>query len=68
MRRAMSAYGTNAKCRNVRFRAAVRVIAEVAQTSFEDGCWTRLGHERDLKRDAHAKTRRWRQQRREHAP
>ena len=30
--------GTNANCRNVRFRAAVRMIADVTQTSFEDGC------------------------------
>jgi hypothetical protein len=30
--------GTNAKCRNVRFRAAIGVIADVTQTSFEDRC------------------------------
>jgi hypothetical protein len=33
-----SVNGTNAKCRKVRFRAAVGVIADVAQTSFEDRC------------------------------
>jgi hypothetical protein len=30
------ANGTNTKCRNVRFRAAIGVIADVTQTSFED--------------------------------
>jgi hypothetical protein len=30
-----STHGTNAKCRNVRFRAAVGVIPDVTQTPFE---------------------------------
>ena len=30
--------GTSAKSRNVRFRAAIGVITDVAQTSFEDRC------------------------------
>jgi hypothetical protein len=34
----MSFPGTNAECRNVRFRAAVGVIADVTQTSFEGRC------------------------------
>ena len=31
----MSAYGPNAKCRNVRYCAAVGVIADMTQTPFE---------------------------------
>jgi len=34
----MSLLGTNAKCRNVLFHAAVGVIADVMQTSAEDRC------------------------------
>ena len=33
-----STHGTNAKSRNVCFRAAVGVIADVTHTSFEDRC------------------------------
>jgi hypothetical protein len=34
----MSAHGTNAKCPNVRFHAAVGVMADIAQTSFDNRC------------------------------
>ena len=37
MTTATSLAGTNAKCRSVRFRAAVGVIADVMQELFEDG-------------------------------
>jgi hypothetical protein len=33
-----STHGTNAKSRNVCFRAAVEVTADMTQTSFEDRC------------------------------
>jgi hypothetical protein len=35
MPRCISGFGTNAKCRDVRFRAAIGVITEVNPTSFE---------------------------------
>ena len=44
MTTATSLAGTNAKCRNVRFCAAIGVIADVTQTSFEVGFWTLNGH------------------------
>ena len=44
MTTATSLAGTNAKCRNVRFCAAIGVIAGVTQTSFEDRFWTPSGH------------------------